>query len=268
MSIFGKYESIISKLNITAKENNLHIYIVGGFVRDLLLNRQANDLDIMVCGTTNNKYKDEFAGIMFAKILKQKYNLNNLNIFPKFKTSKLYMDNQEIEFIIPRKEYYRTNHRNPIRVKLASLKQDVLRRDFTINTLFLRIHDMKILDLTVQGIKDIRNRLISIIRPFNPQLVFKQDPLRMLRAIRQSLQLGFKIERQTYNAIALLSKLITIVPKNKIINEINKITEAKTPLPAFYMLKETKLLKYISKDLEIRKLLQNLYMKSYKSNKK
>ena len=154
------YRSTIHKISVTAIENNFEAYIVGGFVRDLFINREPKDLDIMVCGgkTKNDK---KLSGINFSKILANKYKLSKPILFEKFGTAKLSLDNKEIEFVMPRKEYYDVNSRNP-HIKLAHLKQDALRRDFTINALFLRLRDMKILDFTHQGIKDIKNKTIRV----------------------------------------------------------------------------------------------------------
>ena len=160
ISIPKRYESIVDKISLTAKENNFDAYIVGGFVRDLFLDREPKDLDIMVC-LKDNFVNGRLAGVNFSKILANKYKLHEPVIFERFGTSKLFIDNEEVEFVMPRKEYYDSNSRNPD-TQLASLEQDALRRDFTINTLFLRLVDMKILDLTYSGLNDIKNKIIRV----------------------------------------------------------------------------------------------------------
>jgi tRNA nucleotidyltransferase/poly(A) polymerase len=234
------YKQVIDKIVVTAKENNFDTYIVGGFVRDLLIGRQPKDLDIMVCAKKD--YVDErLAGINFSKILANKYNLCKPLIFERFGTSKLFIDGKEIEFVAPRKEYYDLNSRNPS-TKIASLDQDALRRDFTINALFLRLSDRKIIDLTGQGLSDIKNKIIRVTDLPCAEIIFKQDPLRILRALRQSLQLGFSIDSQTYNAMRFCAFRIKIVACERIRDELNKILVEKNPSRAFVMMDNINLL--------------------------
>ena len=160
ISVPKRYESIVDKISFTAKENNFDAYVVGGFVRDLFLDREPKDLDIMIC-PKDSSVNDRLAGVNFSKILANKYKLREPVIFEKFGTSKLFIDNEEVEFVMPRKEYYDFNSRNP-NTQLASLEQDALRRDFTVNALFLRLSDMKVLDLTSGGLNDIKNKIIRV----------------------------------------------------------------------------------------------------------
>ncbi|MDR3274553.1 MAG: CCA tRNA nucleotidyltransferase [Endomicrobium sp.] len=235
-----RYESIINKISTTAKETGFDAYIVGGFVRDLLIKREPEDLDIMVSNKLNDK-DGRSAGINFSKLLTTKYKLHNPVTFTKFGTSKLFIDNEEVEFVMPRKEYYSKYSRNP-HTQLASLEQDALRRDFTINALFLRLTDMKILDLTFHGIDDIKNKIIRVADTQNAEIIFKQDPLRIFRAVRQSLQLGFTIEPKTYAAMKISVPRINIVSNERIRNEINKILIEKKPSKAFKMMDEINIL--------------------------
>jgi tRNA nucleotidyltransferase/poly(A) polymerase len=235
-----RYKSIIDKISITAEENNFDAYIVGGFVRDLFIKREPTDLDVVVC-TKENDVTMNLAGINFSKILAYKYNLSKPATFERFGTSKLIIDGEETEFVMPRKERYSMNSRNPI-IQIATLKQDALRRDFTINTLLLRLKDMKVLDFTSQGIKDIKNRIIRAADPSKVEVIFSQDPLRILRAIRQSLQLGFSIEPKTYTAIKTSAPRIKIVSPERIQDEINKILIEKFPSKALNIMEDTNLL--------------------------
>ncbi|MDR2437548.1 MAG: CCA tRNA nucleotidyltransferase [Endomicrobium sp.] len=249
-----RYTSIVNKIVLTAKENDFDAYIVGGFVRDLFLDREPKDLDIMVC--SKSKFGDgQFAGINFSKILAKKYNIHQPIVFERFGTSKLFIDNEEVEFIMPRKEYYAPDSRNPD-TTLGSLKQDALRRDFTINTLFLRLSDTTILDFTSNGIKDIKNKIIRVADQKNAELIFKQDPLRILRAVRQSLQLGFNIEPVTYNAMKLSAKCIEIVSPERIRDEINKILVEPNQSNAFLMMDDVYLLQEIFPELARLKSLE------------
>jgi putative nucleotidyltransferase with HDIG domain len=238
-----RYASIISKIVLAAKENNFEAYIVGGFVRDLFLDRQPKDLDIMVC-SKNGIADRQFSGINFSKILAKKYSLHDPVVFERFGTSKLFIDSEEVEFVMPRKEYYEFDSRNPD-TTLGSLEEDALRRDFTINALFLRLSDMTILDFTSKGIKDIKNKTIRVTDTKNAEIIFKQDPLRILRAIRQSLQLGFSIEAITYYAMKTSAKRIDIVSPERIRDELNKIIIEQSPSKAFLMMDEINLLQEI-----------------------
>jgi putative nucleotidyltransferase with HDIG domain len=242
-----RYISIINKIIFAAKENNFDAYIVGGLVRDLFLNREPKDLDIMVC------YKDNFSdgrlgGINFAKILAKKYTLHSPVVFEKFGTSKLFIESEEVEFVMPRKEYYGPSSRNPD-TTIGSLEQDALRRDFTINALFLRLRDMTILDFTSKGLQDIKNKTIRVTDPKNAEIIFKQDPLRILRAVCQSLQLNFSIEPITYNAMKASAKRIEIVSPERIRDELNKILIEPTPSKAFLIMDNIELLQEILPEL-------------------
>ncbi|MDR0956710.1 MAG: hypothetical protein LBL77_02455 [Endomicrobium sp.] len=257
MVIPQKYISIIGKISITAKENSFDAYVVGGFVRDLFIERESKDLDIMICSKADNKDL-QLAGINFSKILASKYNLTKPVVFEKFGTAKLFMDNVEVEFIMPRKEYYDLNSRNPY-TKVGSLEQDALRRDFTINALFLRLSDMKILDLTSYGLNDIKNKIIRVTDPFNAKIIFKQDPLRILRAVRQCLQFGFDIEHITYIAMKTSVTRLQIVSKERIRDEINKILVEPNPSKAFIMLDDIRLLsKILPEVVELKKNKESL----------
>jgi putative nucleotidyltransferase with HDIG domain len=249
-----RYTAILGKIVLTAKENDFDAYIVGGFVRDLFLNREPKDLDIMIC--SKNKLEDgRFAGINFSKMLAKKYNIHEPVVFERFGTSKLFIDNEEIEFVMPRKEYYEHDSRNP-NTTLGSLEQDALRRDFTINALFLRLTDTTILDFTSNGIKDIKNKIIRVADQKNAELIFKQDPLRILRAVRQSLQLRFNIEPLTYNAMKLSAKRIEIVSSERIRDEINRILVEPNPSKAFLMMDDIYLLQEVFPELTRLKNLE------------
>ena len=241
LKIPQEYKSIINKLIQIAQDNNFIIYAVGGFVRDIILNRQPNDLDIMVEG--------ENAGIEFSKIVAEKLKIHPPIIFEKFATSKLLIDGKEIEFIMPRKEYYDTNSRNP-KTEIGTLEQDCLRRDFTVNSLFLRLNDFKLLDLTGKGLKDIKNKTIRVTDELASDIIFSQDPLRILRAVRQSFQLNFSIEKKTYQSMKNNSNRIAIISQERIRDEINKILLLNKPSKAFKMLDNIGLLKIMLAELK------------------
>ncbi|MDD5021063.1 MAG: hypothetical protein PHR82_02865 [Endomicrobiaceae bacterium] len=235
------YIGIIEKITKIATDNNYIIYAVGGFVRDLIINRYPNDLDIMV--------EKDNGGIEFAQLLVKKLNLSESVIFERFGTAKLLIENQEIEFIMPRKEYYDENSRNPD-TEIGSLRQDALRRDFTINALFLRLNDMELIDLSGKGLKDIGNNIIRVTDESASDIIFQQDPLRILRAIRQSVQLDFKVEQKTYESMQKNIKRIKIVSPERVRDEINKMLLLYNSSKAFYMLKKLGLLDIILPELK------------------
>lgn len=247
MNIPENYTGIIDKISRTAKENRFETYAVGGFVRDLFLGRMPKDLDIMVEDKKNPD--NALAGIEFSKIFAEKYELSVPVVFEKFGTSKLFIEGEEVEFIMPRKEYYEGNSRNPD-TEIGSLEQDALRRDFTVNALFLRLSDMTVLDLTQKGIEDINKKIIRVTDPQSADIIFAQDPLRILRAVRQKLQLGFQIEDGTYEAMKNASSRVHIIAPERIREEINKILVENSPSAAFYMMKEIGLLSEIFPELE------------------
>ena len=235
------YQSVVEKLIKIAKDNNFIIYAVGGFVRDIILNREPNDLDIMVEG--------ENAGIEFSKIVADKLNIHPPVTFEKFATSKLLIEDKEIEFIMPRKEYYDKNSRNP-QTEIGTLEQDALRRDFTVNALFLRLNDFELLDLTKKGIDDIGDKIIRVTDESASDIIFEQDPLRILRAVRQSFQLNFTIESKTYRSMKNKVARITIVSGERIAEEINKILLLDKPSRAFDMLDDIGLLNILFPELK------------------
>ncbi|MCL1971838.1 MAG: CCA tRNA nucleotidyltransferase [Endomicrobia bacterium] len=248
-----KFIAIIDKISRTSEENNFETYAVGGFVRDLFLDRQPKDLDIMV---EDKKNRDNAAaGIKFSEILASKYSLKNPVVFEKFGTSKLFIEGEEVEFIMPRKEYYDENSRNPD-TEIGSLQQDALRRDFTVNALFLRLSDMEVLDLTKKGLADIKDKIIRVTDPPNADIIFNQDPLRILRAVRQKLQLGFDIEPVTFEAMKKASCRIRIVAPERIREEINKILTENAPSGAFKMMDDINLLEEILPEISRLKNLK------------
>lgn len=238
------YKDIINKITKAASLGGYTVYAVGGFVRDIVMNRIPNDLDIMV--------EKENGGIEFSKFLAKDLKISEPVIFERFGTAKLSIDDREIEFIMPRKEYYDENSRNPD-TEIGSLMQDALRRDFTINALFLRLNDMELVDLLESGLKDIENRIIRVTDSSASDIIFSQDPLRILRAVRQSCQLGFKIEEQTYASMKKNAFRIKIVSPERIRDEINKMLECQNVSQTFKMLDELNILEFIFPEVEKQK---------------
>lgn len=227
------HNPIFKKLSKLAEETNNEIYVIGGFVRDIFLNRPSKDIDILVIGN----------GIKFAeaagKVLHTK-----VSVFKNFGTAMLRDGDLEIEFVGARKESYRAESRKPI-VENGSLEDDQKRRDFTINAMALGLNNSNFGQLLdpFEGIKDIENKLIRT--PLDPIDTFSDDPLRMLRAIRFATQLNFTISTEAIEAIKKNSERIKIVSPERITDELNKIILAPKPSIGFLYLFDTGLLKHI-----------------------
>lgn len=217
----------------TAKQTKTEIYVIGGFVRDLYLNRPSKDVDIVVLGN----------GIDFAEKVGQQLK-THVAVFKNFGTAMLKHQDLEVEFVGARKESYRANSRKPI-VENGTLQDDQLRRDFTINALAISLNENsygRILD-PFDGLADIPRKIMRT--PLDPVVTFSDDPLRMMRAIRFATQLNFCIASEALAAIASQKERIKIVSKERITDELNKIILAKKPSIGFRYLFDTGLLKLI-----------------------
>ena len=219
--------SIISKL---AGEQNLQVYAIGGFVRDIFLNRPSKDIDIVIIGN----------GILFAESVAKKLKVK-LSVFKNFGTASLKYNDLELEFVGARKESYRLDSRKPI-VENGTLEDDQQRRDFTINALALSLHPDTFGELLdpFNGIADLEQKLIRT--PLDPNITFSDDPLRMLRAIRFATQLNFKIDAIAVEAIKNNIERIGIISQERVTDELNKIILSKKPSIGFNYLFDTGLL--------------------------
>lgn len=209
-------------------------YIIGGFVRDLLLDRPSKDIDIVVEGS----------GIDFAHALSEKLKGTRVSFFKRFGTAMFKHDDIEYEIVGARKESYRYDSRKPA-VEDGTLEQDRERRDFTINALSIGLNadDFGEIIDPFGGFKDLEEG--RLITPLDPVQTYSDDPLRMMRAIRFAAQLGFKIEEQSLAAISSQKERIQIVSQERITGELNKIIETKKPSLGFKLLFKTGLLHYI-----------------------
>jgi len=241
--------------DIAAKEN-LQIYVIGGFVRDLLLKRPSKDIDIVVVGS----------GIDLAtRVNNLINNEGNLTVFKNFGTAMIKFNDLEIEFVGARKESYNRDSRKPI-VENGSLDDDQRRRDFTINALAISLcNDSygQLLD-PFNGIGDMENKIIQT--PLDPEITFSDDPLRMMRAIRFATQLGFKIEEKTFEAIKNQSDRIKIISLERIVDELNKIILSATPSVGFKLIDKSGLLPYIFPEFEKLKGVEVIEGKGHKDN--
>lgn len=216
-----------------AEQTKTEAYVIGGFVRDLFLDRPSKDIDVVIVGN----------GIDFAEKVGQELK-TKVAVFKNFGTAMLKYNDLEIEFVGARKESYRSESRKPI-VEDGTLADDQIRRDFTINALAINLnanHYGELLD-PFDGIKDMENKLIRT--PLDPEITFSDDPLRMMRAIRFASQLGFNIDGKALDAIKTQKQRIGIVSKERITDELNKIILSSKPSIGFKHLFDTGLLHII-----------------------
>jgi len=217
--------STFQKVQDAAEKLHVETYIIGGFVRDLILNRESKDIDFVCVGS----------GIHLAEEVSRNLPKSNLSVFKSFGTAMVKTNDLELEFVGARKESYRADSRNPI-VENGSLEEDQNRRDFTINALAISLNATSFGQLIdpFDGLADIKKKLIKT--PLNPGITFSDDPLRMMRAIRFASQLNFDIDPDTFEAITSNLDRISIVSQERISDELNKIILSKTPSYGFKLL--------------------------------
>ena len=248
---------IFKIISQSAKELNLDSYVIGGFVRDYILERgNAKDIDVVAIGD----------GIQLAKqVAKNLPNKPKVQVFKTYGTAMLRYEDIEIEFVGARKESYTEDSRNPS-VENGTLQDDQNRRDFTINALALNLSETNFGDLLdpFGGIDDLNKKIIRT--PLNPDITYSDDPLRMMRAIRFATQLEFTIEEKSLKAISDNCDRIKIITKERIVTELNKILESKTPSIGFLLLEKTKLLQYILPEITALKGIDEVEGQRHKDN--
>lgn len=216
-----------------ADELGLETYVIGGYVRDVILQRkEPKDIDIVCVGS----------GIELAKKVAQKlHGKPRVQVFKNFGTAMVLHRDVELEFVGARKESYRKESRKPS-VENGTLEDDQNRRDFTINTLALCLNKDRFGELIdpFGGLKDLEKGIIKT--PLEPNITYSDDPLRMMRAVRFATQLDFTIEQKSMDALKLNAKRLSIISQERIIDELNKIILSKTPSKGFKLLFNTKLL--------------------------
>ncbi|WMI67843.1 CCA tRNA nucleotidyltransferase [Mangrovimonas sp. YM274] len=240
-----------------AQELNIDAYVIGGYVRDYILERDSKkDIDIVAIGS----------GIALAKqVSKLLPNNPKVQVFKTYGTAMLRYEDIEVEFVGARKESYQEHSRNPI-VEDGTLEDDQNRRDFTINALALNLAENAFGDLLdpFNGLKDMEAKIIRT--PLDPDITYSDDPLRMMRAIRFATQLGFKIEKASLEAISRNKDRINIITKERIVTELNKILESEKPSIGFLLLEKTGLLHYILPELTALKGIDEVEGQRHKDN--
>lgn len=223
-----------------ASRLGIDAYVIGGFVRDALLERDSKDIDVVAIGKGKG---EKTVGISLAEAVAARLKAN-VHVFKNFGTAQIKLGELDIEFVGARKESYSRDSRKPI-VEDGTLKDDQDRRDFTINALAISLNaqDYGTLLDPFGGISDMENKIIRT--PLDPDITYSDDPLRMMRAIRFATQLNYTIEKNSFDSISKNKERIKIVSKERIIDELNKIVAAKVPSTGFKLLFDSGLLAII-----------------------
>lgn len=247
---------LFHKLTETADEMGLECYLVGGYVRDLILERPTNDIDVVVVGS----------GIKMAEAFSKKLGRHaHLSVFRNFGTAQVKWHGNEVEFVGARKESYQRNSRKPI-VEDGTLEDDQNRRDFTINAMAVCLNAQRLGELVdpFDGMYDLQEGIIAT--PLDPDITFSDDPLRMMRCVRFATQLHFIIEDETFDALERNRERIKIISGERIITELNKIILANTPSRGFVELHRCGLLQLILPELAALDCVETRNGKSHKNN--
>lgn len=247
---------VFSLLSECSEALNLRSYVIGGFVRDYFLKRPCKDIDIVVEGR----------GIDLAEAFAKKVNAKEVITYENFGTAMVVYEDLVVEFVGARRESYARDSRKPI-VEEGSLKDDQLRRDFTINALSLSLQADEFGKLydPFEGIQDLNQGILRT--PTDPDITFSDDPLRMMRAIRFSTQLsGFTIHPETMKAITKNKARIEIVSRERINDELNKIILADKPSKGFNLMFKTELLPYILPELQKMYGVEKVNGRGHKDN--
>lgn len=239
-----------------AQRSQTQVYVIGGFVRDLILNRPSKDIDFVVLGS----------GIALAEAVADKMDgIHKVSTFRNFGTAMIHFRDMQIEFVGARKESYSHNSRKP-EVEEGTLQDDQNRRDFTINAMAISLNTQDFGELIdpFNGMGDIQQKLIRT--PLEPETTFSDDPLRMMRAIRFAAQLNFTVMPATLEAIAYSKERIGIISMERVSDELNKIILSNKPSVGFKLLDRTGLLKLIFPQLSALKGVENIEGKGHKDN--
>ena len=265
------HEDILAKLDHpffhlisdTAEELGLDCFVIGGWVRDLYLERPSNDIDIVV---VDQKKQVERPGIAIAEALRKRLGKKvHIAIYKNFGTAQLKHKNLEIEFVGARKESYDRNSRKPI-TEDGTLEEDQNRRDFTINAMALSLNKDRFGELVdpFDGLYDLEDKIIAT--PLDPDITFSDDPLRMMRCIRFATQLNFHIEETTAEALGRNKERIKIISGERIAEELNKIILSPIPSKGFVELEQCGLLSLVFPELAQLQGVETKNKKAHKDN--
>lgn len=243
-------------LSETVDEMGLEAYIVGGYVRDMLLERPSKDVDVVVVGS----------GIEVAKTFAKKLGKGaHCSYFKNFGTAQVKWRGEEIEFVGARKESYQRDSRKPI-VENGNLEDDQRRRDFTINAMAICLNSNRFGELVdpFDGVYDLEDGIVAT--PLDPDVTFSDDPLRMLRCVRFATQLKFIIEEETFEALERNRERIKIISQERIISELNKIMLSSTPSYGFVELQRCGLLQLILPEVAALDVVEERNGRKHKNN--
>jgi tRNA nucleotidyltransferase/poly(A) polymerase len=259
MKVFADHldgHAIFSLVKEVTKKLNLQSFVVGGYVRDLILERASKDVDFVCLGD----------GVLMAKQVAKALGKDaNLSVYKNFGTASIHYHEFEYEFVGARKESYRKDSRNPV-VESGSLEDDQNRRDFTINAMAISLNVDSYGELIdpFNGVGDIDKRIIRT--PVSPALTFTDDPLRMMRAIRFATQLSFDIDPDTFQGIIDSKERISIVSQERITDELNKIILSDTPSYGFKLLFHSGILELIFPEMVRLQGVEKINGKGHKDN--
>ena len=239
-----------------ADQMDREAYVVGGYVRDLLLHRHSNDIDFVTVGS----------GIDLARAVGKRLGpRSRVTVFKSYGTAQVHHGHTELEFVGARRESYSRDSRNPI-VEDGTLDEDIARRDFTINAMALRINREGFGDLidNYNGLDDLRKGIIRT--PLDPDITFSDDPLRILRAVRFATQLQFRIAPETLEAIARNADRIKILAHERVKDELCKIMAAARPSTGWELMMRTGVLPYVLPELEAMRGVETKEGRGHKDN--
>ena len=249
-------KDIFHKISEASDKLGVECYVVGGYVRDLFLERPSNDIDVVVVGS----------GIQVATELKNILGKKaHISVFRNFGTAQVKYRDTEVEFVGARKESYNRNSRKPI-VEDGTLEDDQNRRDFTINAMAICLNKDRFGELVdpFDGVYDMEQGIIAT--PLDPDITFSDDPLRMMRCVRFATQLNFTIEPETFKALERNAERLKIISGERIQDELNKILLSQHPSTGFYYLRESGLLDLILPELVALDNVETRNGKAHKNN--
>ncbi|HYC85334.1 MAG TPA: HD domain-containing protein, partial [Chryseosolibacter sp.] len=249
-------DKIFDHISKVADDIGLETYVVGGYVRDILLNRPSKDIDF-VCVGSGIRLAEAAAAALGPKV--------QVNVFRNFGTAQIRYGDMELEFVGARRESYRNDSRKPI-VEDGTLEDDQKRRDFTINAMAVSINGKTFGHLIdpFSGVGDLKKKIIRT--PLDPDVTFSDDPLRMMRAVRFASQLDFDIEADTFNSLSRQGARLKIVSQERITDELNKIVLSKVPSYGFKLLFHSGLLKHFFPELVALHGVEYVDNKAHKDN--